>query len=329
MGILKLEPKDAKEAVLSAFKEYEHFSKVMIDAIALIDASGRVVKCNPLVSPIIGKKSKAILKAENLDELLTFSIGDEVMSVEKILSAEVPTRFDEINAKNDSGTEMLLILSTYPFLSENGDVLGAFLLMRDVTAEANLQNKYKVKSKQSITDKLTGMYNRAYFEKQVPAEVSKVYSEKPDQPGRHLSILMIDIDHFKKVNDTYGHQAGDFVLAETSKIILGNLRSSDFVCRYGGEEFIAILPSTQFVGAAKAADKIRNEIEEFVFDFEGTKIPVTASFGVSQLLVEQEEEGTGAIARADAALYQAKKTGRNRVCTDHDGKILQLCELPE
>jgi diguanylate cyclase (GGDEF)-like protein len=132
---------------------------------------------------------------------------------------------------------------------------------------------------------------------------------------------MIDIDHFKKVNDTYGHQAGDFVLASTAKIILAKMRSSDYVCRYGGEEFIAILPGTELAGAARAAEKIRQEIANFVYDLDGTTIPITASFGVAQLNPDKED-GKKTIARADAALYRAKQAGRNRVCIENgDGLI--------
>ena len=315
MGVAKLQDGElpAKPDVKQAFKPFEHFSKVLFDAFCLVNDAGKVVKCNPLMSQVLGKKSKAIIKSDSLDDLVTFDTGEGSCKVADLLELKVPTRFDEITASCPDMEDMIIIMSVYPFLDESENTIGILMVIRDVTAEANLQDKYKVKSKQSITDKLTGLYNRAYFDSTLPKEVEKATQQPMGSANRNLSLVMIDIDHFKKVNDTYGHQAGDYIIEEVSAIIHSKFRSADIAFRYGGEEFIAILPSTDTFGARAAAEKIRQTIEEKNFVFEGTQIPLTSSFGVAQLITG-EEPAKDCIARADAALYHAKESGRNRVC---------------
>jgi len=123
-----------------------------------------------------------------------------------------------------------------------------------------------------------------------------------------LSIIYFDIDHFKQINDTYGHKKGDFILKEVSKIILQNIRKTDIFGRWGGEEFIIILPFTNLENALILAEKLRKKIEEH--DFDG--INITISFGVTELKIDDNADTL--INRADEALYKAKNKGRNRVC---------------
>ena len=123
-----------------------------------------------------------------------------------------------------------------------------------------------------------------------------------------LSIIYFDIDHFKQINDTYGHKKGDFILKEVSKIILQNIRKTDIFGRWGGEEFIIILPFTDLENALILAEKLRKKIEEH--DFDG--INITISFGVTELKIDDNADTL--INRADEALYKAKNKGRNRVC---------------
>ena len=129
---------------------------------------------------------------------------------------------------------------------------------------------------------------------------------------------MGDIDHFKKINDKYGHPTGDYVIKTVAQIISKSVRRTDVVCRYGGEEFLVILPASNLEGSAVAAEKIRHSIECHNFEFEGQKIQVTMSLGVSQLDVGHES-GKDAIARADAALYHSKHSGRNHVSLNTSG----------
>ncbi len=159
----------------------------------------------------------------------------------------------------------------------------------------------------SQTDSLTGLWNRRHLEETLESEFkrAKRYSNE-------LSIMIIDLDHFKNINDTYGHMAGDEVLREISARIKKCQRETDFIGRYGGEEIVVILPETDLHTASKVAETIRKTIEKEPVEFEDEIINVTTSIGISSLRNEHENYAT-LFSEADEALYNAKKLGRNRV----------------
>jgi diguanylate cyclase (GGDEF)-like protein len=139
------------------------------------------------------------------------------------------------------------------------------------------------------------------------------------EPDRFaISLIMCDIDFFKKINDQYGHQAGDYVLKQVSRLMKQTFRKTDVCCRYGGEEFLVILPAAHSENAAIAANKLRLTIQNEVMIFEDRHIPVTMSCGVATIQIGKEAY-TETMARADAALYESKHKGRNLVSI-HDGK---------
>lgn len=158
---------------------------------------------------------------------------------------------------------------------------------------------------QAKTDSLTSLYNRRYLDRIVSKEVKQA-----SKRSTLLSIMMLDIDHFKALNDQYGHQVGDIVLAKIGKILQENTRIDDTPCRYGGEEFLIFLPNTSEEQAFVVADKVRNIIETTVFDTE-LNIKTTVSIGLSTLM--PYEEWGSVIKRADENLYEAKRLGRNQV----------------
>ena len=173
----------------------------------------------------------------------------------------------------------------------------------------NLQEKLAESRREALTDALTGITNRAGFDKSITHHADK--AKVNDTP---LSLVMCDIDHFKKFNDTYGHQLGDQVLRLVGAVMRDGLKGRDVPCRYGGEEFALILPETTCSSAAKAADIIRQAIsaKRIVRKSTGEEIArVTMSFGVAQL--RPGESPSKLVERADAALYQSKHDGRNRV----------------
>ena len=151
-------------------------------------------------------------------------------------------------------------------------------------------------------DKLTNIFNRRKFRDILDEFVN--FSKRYKSP---LSLIFLDIDDFKKVNDTYGHEVGDFILKEVVNVAKKSLRKSDVFGRWGGEEFLILLPNTDVNGAKMVAEKIRKSIEDY--DFNGLKI--TISLGVTQLKIDDTIEKF--VNRADMALYQAKKEGKNRV----------------
>lgn len=161
---------------------------------------------------------------------------------------------------------------------------------------------------ESITDPLTGIFNRRYFFRRLSEEVEK--SKRYHSP---LSLVMFDIDHFKLINDTYGHLAGDKVLAEVCKAIQESVRKIDFVARYGGEEICILMPNTKVTKAKSVAERIRKKMEELEIYVEGEelKLKVTLSAGISSLSETDSPELL--IRKADVNLYKAKQNGRNQV----------------
>jgi diguanylate cyclase (GGDEF)-like protein len=129
-----------------------------------------------------------------------------------------------------------------------------------------------------------------------------------------LSVIMCDIDHFKRINDTWGHQTGDRVLIEVSTLLRGAVRQDiDWVARYGGEEFLIVLPETSTTAAATFAERLRGNLENLHIGNDGRTIRVTASFGLATLRTDNDEAPHALLGRADTLLYKAKQSGRNRI----------------
>lgn len=161
----------------------------------------------------------------------------------------------------------------------------------------------------AIRDGLTGLYNHRTFYSLLDDELKRALRHK-----RPLSLLMLDIDHFKRVNDTYGHRVGDIILHGLSKLLMGQARETDRVCRYGGEEIILILPEIDTAAAGYVAERLRQAVEAHVFPIGGGKqISITVSIGVAVYPKDADTKET-LVAAADTAMYQAKQGGRNRVC---------------
>lgn len=159
----------------------------------------------------------------------------------------------------------------------------------------------------SVTDALTGLYNRRHFEDNLEREFLRAV-----RYDNHLSFAMIDIDYFKQVNDTYGHSAGDYVLKEVAYLISQTFRKTDMVFRYGGEEFAVIITETPLSKAVVPLERLRKTVEENNFTYNGQKIDITISIGASEVN-EQTNTVHQLFELADKALYKAKESGRNRV----------------
>jgi len=162
---------------------------------------------------------------------------------------------------------------------------------------------------QAVRDGLTGLYNRREFVRLLSQTLGR-----QERQGGSFALLMFDIDHFKKLNDTYGHPAGDAAIRSTAQVLVRHLRKGDQAARYGGEEFAAILPAADEKGAAQLADRVREAIEAARPVFEGARLNVTVSLGVA-VWPDDAKDDEGLIAAADRALYAAKQGGRNRVVT--------------
>lgn len=189
-------------------------------------------------------------------------------------------------------------------------LLGALLLYanRTATTLSELSRLNSVLREQTIRDGLTGLYNHRHFQEMLRHEFLLARRHEVD-----LACLMLDLDHFKEVNDTCGHQFGDHVLSGTAVLILNETRVTDTVARYGGEEFAILLPSTDLAGALAIAERIRSKAENFLHRQQETARTVTISIGLATLAQHRPEKPEVLLGLADRALYEAKTAGRNRV----------------
>jgi len=215
-----------------------------------------------------------------------------------------PSFRGEMEYYRKDGSIMTGELQVIPHVNTDGNVIELIGVTRDISErklfEAELRNL-------AVTDTLTGVWNRRHATELLTADLSA------RRPGQALSLLMLDIDHFKTINDTFGHQAGDHVLIEVASRLRRSLRGNDMVARWGGEEFVVLLRDCVLSDALRLAEDIRAAIAEVPF---GTMGSLTASFGVAE--VRDGEDLTTWLGRADQALYRAKRSGRNEVVAESE-----------
>lgn len=194
--------------------------------------------------------------------------------------------------------------TAYPLRDDNNTITRICITIQDVTEIAAYE---KILLEINLKDSLTGVYNRRFLTARLAEEF-----DRHRRYSRTLCLLMLDIDHFKKINDTYGHQCGDFILKSICGTITPILRKVDMLVRFGGEEFCCLLPETNLQSALILAERIRKSIEEKDFRYEETVIRVTASLGVHEFSGDIDTPDT-LLRMADEALYKAKEAGRNQV----------------
>ncbi|MBN1614077.1 MAG: diguanylate cyclase [Deltaproteobacteria bacterium] len=261
--------------------------------VMLFDRTGRIVLAEGLGLKVL---------PFNQDELIGKSIADAVPGEagESLARYGKEAFAGRENIFEFSLADRFYIGHVLPIRNERGEIVTGMGMTQDITERKRLENELKI---MADTDKLTGSCNRQKFEGVLLSEM-----ERSKRYKIRLSMIMFDIDHFKRVNDTYGHQRGDSVLQEISRLVRENIRRTDHFCRWGGEEFIVLSPETSLVNAMGVAEKLRILIAGY--PFEG--IPrQTVSFGVAQF---RPDDTLGSfVKRADEALYRAKGKGRNRV----------------
>ena len=179
-------------------------------------------------------------------------------------------------------------------------------LLRIKTLQDQLREANANLAEMSVTDGLTGIYNHRHFIERLEGETARAMRHQ-----RPLAVIMLDVDHFKQVNDRHGHLFGDFVLVKLGKLMSSIARAGDLVARYGGEEFVVLVTETD--GAAMLAERIRQGVEQAEFENDGHRADIRISAGVCQALPGSVENGNELLRIADEALYEAKQSGRNRV----------------
>ena len=264
--------------------------------LSTVQQEGAVHKVNDKVQMSISSLVQKLKSAS----AATSEYGDSLSGVSDKVS----------NAKtlDDLGEVVTVMLDDTKKMVAKNKELEADLVASSRQVE-ELRNYLDTAKKEATTDGLTEISNRKAFDSAIAAGVAEAHEK-----GTPLTLLMLDIDHFKKFNDTYGHPMGDQVLRLVAKMLVGNIKGQDTAARYGGEEFSVILPGTPLEAGVKVAESLRRAIEarELINKSDGKKLgAITISIGAAEL--KMKEPVSSIIERADAALYQAKHSGRNRV----------------
>jgi diguanylate cyclase (GGDEF)-like protein/PAS domain S-box-containing protein len=288
------------------------------NGIVIADVNGNIVWANPAVTQLTGYSLVELL-GQNPRLLKSGKLGLEFYQEmwETILDGRV-WHGDVINRRKD-GSLYYEEMTITPVRSEDGTCITHFIAIKqDVTTRREVERKLQetIALQQetearllelTIRDSLTGLFNRSHF-----FELAQVEFDRADRYMNDLSVIMIDVDHFKHINDHYGHLNGDLVLETVARLARESLRNIDIIGRYGGDEFVALLPQTTIKGAFQAAERLRVRIVETPIPAQDQIINVTASLGVA-LYDVQCATLEQLFDRADQMLYQSKSSGRNRV----------------
>lgn len=288
--------------------------------IAAFDRDFRLLKWNRWLASRTGTKESEIVGAQLFDVApsldstwfraycrTVFTFGTYAFLSQMLHRFCIPIETTGIHRQNFTYMQQNCTLS--PLRREDHAIVGGVLSIQDVTELAAYERRL---SELAERDGLTGAFNRYYLDRLIESE-----SQRHRRYDRPLSVIMLDLDHFKAVNDRYGHAVGDTVLCAVAAALRERLREVDTVCRYGGEEFCVVLPETDERMSVDVAEELRGLIADLTVDTGDETVSVTASLGVSTLMassVEAERPGARELLRhADEALYRAKRDGRNQV----------------
>lgn len=288
------------------------------DVIWTMDLSGKFTYISPSVEKLRGYTVEEVMKQSREEVLCPSSIKyleqgitDAIFDIQSNRPFKAFRGDLEQPCKN--GTTVWTDVTVSGMYDKENRFIGMLGVTRDITERKRMEEEIK---RLSETDRLTDLNNRLKLDEYLKHEIER-YQRKKEV----FSIVMIDIDYFKKVNDTYGHVTGDFVLQEIAKIIGDNCRKIDMIGRWGGEEFLMILPDTKSEGAVAIANKLRRRIQSHQFMEIGN---LTASFGVAEM--KGNITAVELVSMADQALYQSKENGRNQViCYNSNLKEGTIC----
>lgn len=286
-------------------KEKEGISNVNLDMLFIIDSYGNFEKTNVKVEQVLGYTEKEIKGFTYYQLVHDEDWGQTLEILNQIKENRIQTSFTNRFRCKDGAYKHV---EWYIEPSE-GDIL--YASARDVTGKIQLEQQLR---KQAIRDELTGIYNRHHLDSIILREM-----DRADRFNKPISIILFDLDHFKRVNDTYGHQVGDDILRGISQIVEKTIRESDILFRIGGEEFLILLPETSMAGAMILAEKVRIVLEQHIHPTVGGQ---TISLGVSERM--KGESFRYLFKRADLALYQAKLGGRNQTIASEAETLLPM-----
>lgn len=289
---------------------------------------------SPSVTKLLGYSCEEMQRI-NIRNLIveTKIVNDGMKTVDSFDKLEDTRKKGEVSKwqadyliKTKDGRRIWVSDISYPWFDESGAIVGSVGSLRDISERIDAENKVKEELKRiANTDPLTGIANRRVFFEKAEEELKRI------RRGRgEFSMLLMDIDHFKKINDSYGHDVGDFILIEVTKVIAKCLREIDVPARLGGEEFGVFLPETNAQGALHVAERIRSAIAKHIFtaDSQNTPIGCTMSIGITTARFDDEIDATRMYKMADTRLYIAKNSGRNQVCGAAPGMSERAASTP-
>ena len=263
-------------------------------------AKQTIVYVNPAFTELTEYSyDEAVGKRAKLLELFSDDITRK--EVREALEKKMPVRAT-IQTNSKSGKEYWLNLNMIPLKDRNGELTYYASIERDVTNEKKLVNELEKLSK---TDSLTGLLNRRVLLEVADKEISRY-----QRSGTVFCLLILDLDHFKRINDTYGHSAGDRILQAVAELLKEQERPYDYAIRMGGEEFCILLSNTSMKQAYRFGERIRKSISEINVYEDGQLMKITTSIGISEV-IETDTKFESTLMRADEALYKAKAAGRN------------------
>lgn len=275
----------------------------IIELVILLNEKGEFIQVSRHVLNLLGF-AEAELLGKNIAILFQEDDRDK-FTLEKLRQEK---EHEDIRMQKSTGETIPVQIMSVPINDQVlNEFLGVLLIVRDIRKEYELRAINAQLHERTIRDSLTNLYNHQHSLELLTGEISKRW-QVPESEA--LSIMMLDIDHFKKINDTHGHLYGDYIIRTVSEIMSSNVGIQGYVGRFGGEEFIIILPGVDITDACRIGEKIRSDVFQYPYT---ELIPVTVSIGVTQL---RNESAMQLLKKADDLLYVAKQSGRNRVECD-------------
>ncbi len=295
---------------------YKRALDQMHDAVYFIDTQMHILYSNQAAERLTGHTSSEVVgKRSNegpLDLFDAFGCSPcQPCPIARSIEQDRPVS-ERLYLQHKDGRLVLVEFQAKPVRDNGGTILGAVLTLRDATTTAVVENAFRQVREAADRDALTGLANRRYLDRMLGH-----YLEERERTGQPLSLIMADLDHFKQVNDTWGHTIGDQALRQFATFLQGQCRSVDFLARFGGEEFMVLLPGASLATAARVAERLRKNVRSATPAELGQRW-LTASFGVAE--AAPEETASQVLKRADVALYQAKSLGRDRVSVESSWK---------
>lgn len=303
-----------------------HLIENMRDGILVLDAQNRIVDMNPAMENFIEKK-------------VSFYMGKNVFDVFQVWMEQTDLFLDGMETRTElqipRDPSRYLDLHVTPLYDQSQLLNGRLMVFRDITERKHVEKRLRYVNdrlqaqlieisslqtklrEQAIRDPLTNLFNRRYLEETLERELARAGRE-----GYSVCVMMIDLDHFKRVNDTYGHEAGDEVLKALAMTLSEECRRGDFACRFGGEEFVVVMPNINLRTAYERAESVRQSLNSLHVPYGQCKLTITISMGIACYPINGETR-EAVLRAADQAMYGAKEAGRDHILSYDEFQVLQ------